>query len=371
MRRARIVGVDAARACALAGMMATHLMPLSGPDGELTLTGLLANGRSSALFAVLAGVGVALAYGGARPPPTGRAHAAAAAALVVRGLLVAFLGLVLVAFGPPVAVILTYYGLLFVVVAPLLRLRAPWLAALAVLMTVAGPVLSHAARLRLPQGPGEQIGFAALADPAGMLTTLLFTGYYPVLPWTAYVLAGMAVGRTDLRRVRTAVALLVGGAVLAAVASGVSRWLIPPVDEHFYGTTPTTSWAWLLIDSPHSGTPFDLAHTTGTALAVLGAMLLLARYARPVAWLLAGAGAIPLTLYFVHVVAVAAYPGTGATALWVGHVLFALLIGVGFAAAGLRGPLEALVGVAGRATRAAVLGARDPGLDQTPMRGVS
>ena len=42
------------------------------------------------------------------------------------------------------------------------------------------------------------------------------------------------------------------------------------------GTTPTNgSWEWLLVDAPHSGTPFDLAHTIGTALAVIGLCLLL------------------------------------------------------------------------------------------------
>jgi hypothetical protein len=51
--------MDAARGLALVGMFATHILPLSDARGE-TLTGLLADGRSSALFAVLAGVGVAL-----------------------------------------------------------------------------------------------------------------------------------------------------------------------------------------------------------------------------------------------------------------------------------------------------------------------
>ena len=91
----------------------------------------------------------------------------------------------------------------------------------------------------------------------------------------------MAVGRLDLRRVRVAAGLLAGGAALArwpraasalllgpgggAAALGAERWR-----ERRYGTTPTDSWWWLAVDAPHSGTPFDLAHTTGTALAVLG-----------------------------------------------------------------------------------------------------
>ena len=44
-----------------------------------------------------------------------------------------------------------------------------------------------------------------------------------------------------------------------------------------YGTTPTDDWRWLLVAAPHTGTPFDLLHTIGTSLAVLGACILLTR----------------------------------------------------------------------------------------------
>ena len=56
-------------------MMATHILPLSGAagrDGGPTWTALLFSGKASALFAVLAGVGLALLTGGARPHRAGR-----------------------------------------------------------------------------------------------------------------------------------------------------------------------------------------------------------------------------------------------------------------------------------------------------------
>ena len=362
----RILGVDAARAIALAGMFATHIVPLS--DGrEATLTGLVADGRASALFAVLAGVGVALSTGGPRRPPDARAHLAAAAGLVVRGALVAGIGLLLVGLDPPVAVILAYYGLLFVVAAPLLRLSATALAAGAVAAAALAPVASHLLRSTGPDDPGEQPGLAALTEPLELLGTLAVTGYYPVLPWTAYLLAGMAVGRLDLRRSRVATGLLAGGAALALLATAASALLLGPgggaaaigasaLERRRYGTTPTDTWWWLVVDAPHSGTPFDLAHTTGTALAVLGAMLLLARRAPRLVRVPAAVGAIPLTLYTLHVVAVSAYPGDGPDAprLWLAHVLVATAIGVALSWAGRRGPLEVVVSGAGRAVRRAV-----------------
>lgn len=359
--RARLAGVDAARAVALVGMFATHLLPLTAADGSRTLTGLLADGRASALFAVLAGIGVALSTGGPQPPADGREHAFAAAGLTVRGVLVGLVGLVLGGLDPPVAVILAYYGLLFVAATPLLRLRTPVLAAGAVLACALTPVLSQALRTDTPPGPGEQPGLGALADPAGLLTTLGLTGYYPALTWTTYLLAGMAVGRLDLRRVRVAVALLAGGAALAVAAAVTTAALLPAspfglaaLDERRYGTTPTDTWWWLAVDLPHSGTPLDLAGTTGSALAVLGLMLLLARWAAPLLWLPAATGAIPLTAYTLHVLAVNAAPGVG-VAGWVVHVLVAAALGSLVRLSGRRGPLEALVAAPVGLVRRAVL----------------
>ena len=376
----RILGVDAARAIALVGMFATHILPLHDAEDVPTLTGLLADGRSSALFAVLAGVGVALSTGGPRRPTGARAHLAGAAGLVVRGLLVGLLGLWLIGLDSPVAVILPYYGLLFVVAAFLLRLSAPVLAAAAVLGCGLAPVLSHLLRSGLPAGPGPQPELDALTQPGQLFVTLALTGYYPVLPWTTYLLAGMAVGRLDLRRARVATGMVIGGTAVAVVAAITSGWLLGPrggatvlgaeaLAERNYGTTPTDSWWWLTIMAPHSGTPFDLAHTTGTALAVLGAMLLLARLARVLVWVPAAVGAIPLTLYTLHVLLLSEYAGDGEpervlVGLWLAHVLGAVLLGVVIRVLGLRGPLEAVVSAAGRAVRRAI----DP--PATPMPAV-
>ncbi len=376
--RARLAGVDAARAVALGGMASVHVLPVLAPDGTETVAGALAAGRASALFAVLAGVGVALATGGVRPPARGRAYAGAAAGLLVRGALVALVGFALVALNPPVAVILAYYGLLFVVATPLLRLRTPALAALAAVWCVAGPVASHVLRVGREALPGNQPGFGALGAPGQLLRELALTGYYPVLTWTTYLLVGMAVGRADLRSGRVAAGLLAGGAVLAVAASAGSALLLgqgggaaalgPALARRRYGTVPSDSWWWLALEAPHTGTPFDLAHTTGTALAVLGAALLVARVAPVVAWPLAAVGAVPLTLYTLHVTALALYRpaaaagGVGLGTLLVVHLVVALAIGALLRVAGLRGPLEAAVGaVAGSVRRAVAAPARGDG----------
>ena len=366
-RRDRIEGIDAARGLALVGMMATHVLPVHSATGE-TLTGAIAAGRASALFALLLGVGIALWTGAEHGLPGGRAHLAAGVGLLVRAALVGLLGLVLVELGPPVAVILAYYAVLIVVAIPLLRLPAWALGSLAVLACGATPVLSALLRAGGPAGPGAQVGLMSWADPGRALGTLLVTGYYPVLTWVTYLFAGLAVGRLDLRRTRTAWWLLGGGAGLAVVAWGTSALLLATggadaiaaasgpgaLATQRYGTVPASTWWWLAAELPHSGTPVDLAHTTGCALAVLGALLLLARRFPLVVAPVAAIGAIPLTLYTLHVVSLAVLGGTGpVTLLW--HVGWCLSLGLVFRALGRRGPAEAVVSAASAAARRAII----------------
>jgi hypothetical protein len=361
--RERLLGIDAARALALVGMIATHTLALSD-DGKPTLTDLIASGRASALFAVLAGVGIALSAGGTRPPH-GRAHLAAGAGLAVRALLIGLTGLLLVELHPPLIVILGFYGLLFAVAIPLLGLTAPVLAAGAILACAVTPVVSHLLRPE-PSSVPVELGFSSLATPGTLLEHLLLSGFYPVLTWSTYLLAGMAVGRLDLRRPGVGWALLGVGTAVTLTASAVSMRLVaasgPALDpdrlgERFYGTAPTDTWWWLAADAAHSGTPFDLAVTTGSALAVLGAMLLLARYAPPVVRLPAAVGSVPLTLYVLHTVVLTAVPPSGVerTGLFLIHLCGVLAVGVVMRAAECRGPLEAVVAAASRGSRAAVL----------------
>ena len=104
-------------------MVATHILASRSPAGEETVAHLVAGGRASALFAVLAGVTLALGSGG-RTPFRGRDLGIAAAGLAARAVLVALIGLWLGGLESGLAIILTYYGVLFLLGLPFLALRA-------------------------------------------------------------------------------------------------------------------------------------------------------------------------------------------------------------------------------------------------------
>jgi len=381
-RSRRLVGVDVARALALIGMAATHIFPGFEPDGDLHLSHAVASGRASALFALLAGVGLALTTGGSRPVRGGELWAARVGVLARAALLTA-LGVLLGAFDSPPLVILAFYGLLFLMAIPVLGLGSRVLAVLAAVAAVVTPLASHA--LRTTVGP------TPVAEPGGpdLLVDLFLTGTYPVLTWTTYLLAGLAVGRTDLRRWTVAGRLLVLGAVVAVAAKVISSVLLGAVGGEerlaasgdgsvdsvedslaggLFGTTPTTDWRWLTVSAPHSGTTLDLAHTVGTALAVLGAWLLLARLLPRTLFLpLAAAGSMTLTLYTVHVLALAEgspFIIADRFQLWLGHVVVALLVASVWRSTVGRGPLEALAAWLDRSARRAASGRRTP----TPLR---
>lgn len=323
--RTRLIGIDAARALALFGMVATHVYPDLANDGAVTAAHQLASGRASAAFAVLAGVGLALASGGSRLPDPQRVTELRLRTFV-RAVVLAGLGLWLGGTETPVAVILTYYALLFVLALPMIAWPPRRTALAAAGVAIAMPFVSFALResiwADLPQG-GPNLSFESVAaEPAIALRTLLITGYYPVTSWVAYIAAGLCIGRLALDSPKVERGLAIGGALLALGAVALSSLLLGPlggfdaiveaemlapeqvaatINNSLYGTTPTTTWWWLAVRTPHSTTPLDLAHTIGTSMLLIAVCLWAARRApRPMS-VLADVGCMTMTLYTAHV----------------------------------------------------------------------
>ncbi|PKI90596.1 hypothetical protein CW368_10290 [Actinomycetales bacterium SN12] len=202
------MGLDIARALAVLGMMGAHL--LTTPELSLldpSTWGALVHGRSAILFAVLAGVSISLMTGRTRLPETAELPAIRLT-LVVRGAAIFAIGLVLELLGTPIAVILTFYGALYIVAAAFVRWRVSHLLIAAGVLAVAGPPL-----LALLQA----VTFHSNGPGAG----LVLFGTYPLTVWLALLLGGMAIGRAGLERTRDRVRLLVIGVLLAMVGYGV------------------------------------------------------------------------------------------------------------------------------------------------------
>ena len=216
----RIAGVDTARGLALLGMFSVHVYGAFTDVGPPTPAWVLAGGRSAATFALMAGVGLAFTTGGRRPVAGRGAHAAVVVRAVLIGLVGLLLGYASRAADLDVDVILAFYALLFLTALPLLRLRSRTLLCLSLALAVAAPVALHLLRGVLPEPgfDGDPVLTDVFTDPLGLLSDLLVHGDYPVPAWTAYLCAGLAVGRMDLTSKAVAKRLLTGGAALAAAA---------------------------------------------------------------------------------------------------------------------------------------------------------
>ncbi|MCA1836114.1 MAG: DUF1624 domain-containing protein, partial [Actinobacteria bacterium] len=294
--RARVVAVDAARGVALIGMIAVHSLYEADAAGKATWLYAIFGGRAAATFAVLSGVGIAFTTGRQRV----RVVAAwgTVMALITRALVIGAIGLAIGEFSDATkgANVLPYYAVLFLLAIPLVFLPTWVIAVLGVLVAGGAPVLTH---LLLPHLPvlnllDPTVGYL-VHHPLVLLSKLSITGEYPALPWTAYLCAGLVIGRLTLSKPGVAIGLLGTGLVLTFAAAIVSTTLlnrygglthiwaaqdgsqltIPETTEMLTlggdGTTPTSTWWWLAVNAPHTSSPFDLVGTTGAATALLGA----------------------------------------------------------------------------------------------------
>ncbi len=366
-RRVRLAGVDAARGLAVLGMVAVHVLPTTTEDGGATLPEQIAGGRSSAAFAVLAGVGVALAT--RRGTDVWRQRLR----LLLRALLIGALGLQLGGLDVDVAVILAYYAVFFVLLLPFLGWPPRRLLALAATVALLAPVLSLRVRPSLPDEGFANPTWESLQDPARLLSDLLLAGVYPAVPWAAYLLTGLAVGQFALDRTSTALRLAAAGAALWGAASAASALLLGPLGGYlaigelidvddpavvareigpsFFGNVPTDSWWFLAVDARHSSTTPDLVATTGTALLALGLCLLLTRRTGTLLAPLSAVGSMPLTVYSAHLLVLHWTDSDDPTRYYLLQVGTALVVAPLWRRYVGRGPLEALLALAGRTVR--------------------
>ncbi|MDX3524311.1 DUF418 domain-containing protein [Streptomyces scabiei] len=384
----RLVGVDLARALAVFGMYIVHIAPMTSASGSVgSWVYFLAEGRSSALFATLAGFSLML-IAGRREPKTGLAGRQAKARIAIRAVILLALGTVLaMEYGD--IIILAYYGVYFLLALLLVRLSAKTLALIAAGIALVMPQLAFVLKMWLSDSVQQSIN---AYDPLERLSTvgvldLLLTGLYPTITWMTFVIAGMALARLDLSAVAVQRRLAALGAGLTVGAYGLSMllagtdavWSLGGGGGPSSGSGPTSmgsgsgagsmgsgsgpgsmgggsggpelSASDLLGAVAHTGTTFDTLGCVGAAiLVIVGSMVAMDRLprVRRLAKPVIAVGTMSLTAYVGHFLAQSAWPasGSGTTTSWV-PVLIYILGAIVFAAIWSRffrrGPLEYLL----------------------------
>ncbi|AFH59843.1 DUF418 domain-containing protein [Paenibacillus caseinilyticus] len=348
----RLTGLDLARSLAVFGMILVNYKiamgaEAGGPPWLAAAAGLL-EGRSSAVFVMLAGIGLSLMTRRARQGEAGELRRSRTV-IRKRALYLLLLGIGLLLAGWS-ADILHYYALYLFLGSFLIRAPSG-----ALLVWTAGLlVCAQGQLLLLDYRTGWDPAFHQYLDfwtPEGFLRNLWFNGYHPMLPWFAFFVFGMWLGRLSLRdeavRRRGLLVSLGVGFLSEATAFAARSASIPYLDEegaaYLFGTKPMPPGLFYMLSAG------------GTAAAVI----LLCLYAADrlqesaLAARLIPAGQMALTHYVLHVIA-----GLGLLellgALENGSLPFALLYGTGYYAAALllsgrwlnrfgRGPFESLM----------------------------
>ena len=342
----RIGGLDLARGLAVLGMFGAHLDIGTELTGDPASWAAVVDGRSSILFATLAGVSIAL-LSGRTVPADGVDLVRARLRIAVRAAWIVAIGAVLEWLDTFVAIILGVYAVLFVLALPFLRWPPRRLLVAAGVVAVAGPPLNALLGQVLSVADAE----------SHYVAELLVTGTYPAMLWLAFVLVGLAVGRLDLAGAGVRVRLAAGGAT-AAVLGYAGGWLStrafaggePSRGPETGFASPVGEWdaAWLSGAEPHSGTTFELVGSGGVAVLVIAGCLVLADRLPLLTAPLRAVGALALSVYTAQIVVLwalteadpAAAQGVDA---WVLFVLSAL-VGAGVWRWRLgRGPLERLL----------------------------
>jgi uncharacterized protein len=342
-QRDRLLGIDAVRALAIAGMVYVHIAPggwLSGrtpghQDAVLQWIDQLLSSRAMSLFFLLAGVSVALMTGGARPYERGR-MSVARRRLAVRAVMIYLVGLTLDTVLDAQQSVLQFYMLCLLAMLPLVRVRARTLFAAAgagaVVSAVACFVFMNQGRewpwagMAGMAGQGrERVGLAVLWHPGGWaehVRTLLFGGGYQLLYAIPLVLAGLAIGRLDLRSGAVRLRMAVAGAAVAVTAYAVSWVAMGPLggSERINavmdpaamrpGAMPTSPWIALLA-LPGEQTTYATSVLAAPQMIGVGLLLIAVLVAamrvpvwRRVLGPLSAMGALSMTWYAAHYVAI-------------------------------------------------------------------
>lgn len=348
----RLAGYDVARSLAMLGMMVVHFSLVgaadrAGPGWLVTVLGLL-DGRASATFVILAGVGVTLMTRRAVASGDSAQLASARRALGVRGVVLLALGFVNLTIWS--GDILRVYGVSLFVAAALLG------ASNRALLVWAGG-FAAAFALAVCAGDFERnwdfatLTYRNLWTPAGVLRNLFYDGFRSVLPWTGFVLYGMGLGRLDLADPRVGRRVLAVGVAVAAAAETASRLLVGWLSADPPAGLDAEEVRALFGTESMPALPLFLLAAGGTATAVIAACVRLTAALPGRGWApLAATGRMALTWYFAHIVfglgtlesvgAVGTMPLTAAAGWGVAFFALAVMVSWAWQSLGLRGPLE-------------------------------
>ncbi|TVX93395.1 DUF418 domain-containing protein [Paenibacillus agilis] len=246
--KTRITAFDFARALAIFGMIIVNYKIAmqaehSGPKWLQSIAGLF-EGRASALFVLLAGIGVALMTSKARSSMSRELIRQSRMGLYKRAAFL-FIAGVLLLFMEWSADILHYYAVFMLVAAVLITVSDRLIIVL--FLTILS--LSQVFLLLFDYSKGWNSNFTVYTDfwtLEGFARNLLFNGFHPLFPWLCFFLIGLWIGRkgwiTNKNRSKLLLNALLGTVIFESMSYILVKWTSPSLGSeaalYLFGTKP-------------------------------------------------------------------------------------------------------------------------------------
>jgi len=209
----RVSGFDLARALAIFGMVIVNFkIAMNADTGNQLLMSFahLFEGRASALFVILAGVGITFMTNKVRVSSDSISISKARLSLIKRGLLLVLIGLLYTPIWE--ADILHFYGLYFLIASVVFMFNDRILLLVSAMIMLAFPSLMLFFNYE-QNWNWVSLTYENLWSLDGMVRHIVFNGFHPVFPWAAFLIFGMWLGRQDLSQKATRKRLFLGSVI--------------------------------------------------------------------------------------------------------------------------------------------------------------
>ncbi|MFZ6871859.1 DUF418 domain-containing protein [Undibacterium sp. Di27W] len=304
MKQQRILGYDLARALAILGMIIVNFKVVmhaqAAKEGQepwwISIFAHL-DGRASALFVILAGVGISLMTSTARLARDAVALHQHRISLLKRAAFLFGFGLLYIWIWP--ADILHYYGLYIALAAALLTVSSRLLLMLAAAFCLIFTALFFSFNYS-QNWNWDLLHYSNFWTAPGFLLNLFFNGFHPFFPWAGYLLVGMVIGRLDMHVPVVRQRVLLAGAT-AMILAQVLAWAL----FYFLGNWELTASLRYLFSKtdPMPPLPVYMISATGSACIVIILSIYLAEKFADTLSLraLVHTGQLALSIYLAHV----------------------------------------------------------------------
>ena len=288
----RLIGLDIARYLAFVGMVLVNFdiaMSYGVPSNEGFFNEFIGQlqGRASATFVVLAGIGLGLS--------SFKKESQTVSTIVKRSIFLLILGLLNMTIFE--GDILHYYAFYFLFGVFLLPFRNRVLISVIGILNIGffGMVLF----IDYESGWNfEELSYSGFWTIDGFIRNLFFNGFHPVFPWLGFFLLGVLLSRALLKKKQVQIKIISWGLVAIIFAEIMSfmfsGYLIPADSELQF----------LVMTNSMPPMPLYFIAASGSAFLIIGLCLLVSEKFREsnIYSLIAPAGTQTLTLYILHII---------------------------------------------------------------------